>query len=120
MLRTSPKLNGPWVDLFSKAHFGGRIHRIRPRTHTRKAVFQNTDLPVFRSIIVGPKTSVRVNFHGTARVLDLAARSVLPDVKPYAQGQSIRTVLLVPSDQASISARKSQRPHPAQKPRLRN
>jgi hypothetical protein len=68
-----------WIDLYSEPEFRGRLYRLSASSLVNPRIFDERDLPVFGSIIVGPDVSATFHFHGTTRPLGLSSKTILPD-----------------------------------------
>jgi hypothetical protein len=94
-----------WVDVFDAAYFMGRMRRLfGPQKMPRSNV---------KSVIVGPEATIllSVRSRGKDRVVELAARRVIPDLAASIKGATIRN--------ASVVRRIAQAAPPSKKRRYR-
>ena len=78
-----------WVDVFEATNFMGRMRRL----------FGPQKMPriTAKSVIVGPEATIllSVRVRGKDRVVELAARRVIPDLASSVKGATIRDASLV-------------------------
>jgi len=89
--------NMPWVDVFTEPNFQGRIHRLHGDAATGALIIRRPDLPLFRSMIVGPVASAELQRSGNSQPIRLSPGTILPDTAPLA-GRSAILSLAVLSD----------------------
>ena len=91
--RSTSKSCSPWVDIFSEPYFQGPMIRLRGRFAKAATTFPN--LPVVRSIIVGPDTTAKLSGRKQSRPIQLSARTVLADTTRLTRGRNVRSLAVV-------------------------
>src|SRR5271168_1748449 len=82
----------PWVDVFSKQYFQGRLVRLHARSRTGTEYVKGKGLSRISSIIVGPGAIAEVKWRGESGCKRLLQRTVLPDASHLTNGKGFHII----------------------------
>ena len=83
-----------WVDVFSGSNFKGRLHRLCSNASKRSMEFRETELPRFRSLIVGPGAIAEVHVLGRSRPIRLSPKTMLRNASRRLRGDQVQSVVV--------------------------
>jgi hypothetical protein len=87
-------LDLPWVDLFEKSFFQGRLVRLRANGTDENSTYTGDELPHFGSMIIGPRAAVELARPGRINNVRLPELTVLPDTSKLTNGTGLQFLRL--------------------------
>jgi hypothetical protein len=84
----------PWMDIYSKPDFQGKLKRFRPRPLKSPSEIPQTHLRSIGSIVVGPRVVAELHLIGKSQPIRLKSGTILMDASRRLNGGRVHFVLL--------------------------